>query len=112
MAVESILVSRGRAAMDVVQRLQQEGARLRVYDPQAMEKARELLRAVEFCDSPYTAATGADALVLCTEWDEFRNLDLAKLHAVMAQPMVLDGRNVFDPQKMTELGFLYKSVGR
>jgi UDPglucose 6-dehydrogenase len=77
-----------------------------------MDKAREVLRDVEFCASPYDAATGADALVLCTEWDEFRDLDLVRLRDAMAQPVVLDGRNVYDPKTMADLGFIYKSVGR
>jgi len=99
-------------ALDVLQSLQKDGARIRAYDPKAMDKARELLRDVEFCDSAYGAATGADALVLCTEWDEFRQLDLEKLHSVMGHPIVLDGRNVFDPTRMEQLGFVYKSIGR
>jgi UDPglucose 6-dehydrogenase len=92
--------------------LQKEGAKIRAYDPKAMDKAREVLPGVEFCDGPYDAASGADAIIICTEWDEFRQLDLEKLRAVMNQPTVLDGRNLFDPQKMTELGFVYKSIGR
>jgi UDPglucose 6-dehydrogenase len=99
-------------SLDIIRPLQKEGARIRAYDPKAMEKAREFLTDVEFCDSAYAAASGADALILCTEWDEFRALDLDKLRSVMAQPIVLDGRNVFDPKKMAALGFVYKSVGR
>ena len=99
-------------SLDIIRPLQKEGARIRAYDPKAMEKAREILSDVEFCDSAYAAASGADALILCTEWDEFRALDLGKLRSVMAQPIVLDGRNVFDPKKMAALGFVYKSVGR
>jgi len=99
-------------SLDIIQPLQKEGARIRVYDPKAMDKAKEALSDVEFCDSAYTAASGADALILCTEWDEFRTLDLEKLRSVMAQPIVIDGRNVFDPKRMAELGFVYKSVGR
>ncbi len=98
--------------LDVIAALQKEGAKIRAHDPKAMEKAREVLRDVEFCPSPYAAATGADALVLCTEWDEYRALDLAKLRDVMAQPVILDGRNLFDPKTMADLGFIYKSVGR
>jgi UDPglucose 6-dehydrogenase len=99
-------------SLEIIKPLQQEGARIRAYDPKAMEKAREFLPDIEYCDSAYAAASGADALVLCTEWDEFRDLDLKKLRAAMAQPIVLDGRNVFDPKRMEELGFVYKSVGR
>lgn len=99
-------------SLDIIQPLQKEGARIRAYDPKAMDKAREVLSDVEFCDSAHAAASGADALILCTEWDEFRKLDLERLRSVMAQPIVLDGRNVFDPKKMAALGFVYKSVGR
>jgi UDPglucose 6-dehydrogenase len=99
-------------SLEVIRPLQKEGARIRAYDPKAMDKAREVLPGVEFCDSPYTAATGADGLIICTEWDEFRQLDLEKLRTVMAQPIVLDGRNLYEPQKMAELGFVYKSIGR
>jgi UDPglucose 6-dehydrogenase len=99
-------------SLEVIRPLQKEGAKIRAYDPKAMEKAREVLPGVEFCDDAYSAATGADALIICTEWDEFRQLDLEKLRSVMSHPIVLDGRNLFDPQKMTELGFVYKSIGR
>lgn len=99
-------------SLEIIRPLQQEGARIKAYDPKAMDKAREVLQDVEFCHSAYSAAAGADALILCTEWEEFRSLDLEKLRSVMAQPIVLDGRNVFDPKKMAELGFIYKSVGR
>jgi UDPglucose 6-dehydrogenase len=77
-----------------------------------MEKAKEYLPDIEYCDSALAAATGAEALVVCTEWDEFRQLDLKKLHSVMAHPIVIDGRNLFDAAKMKAFGFEYKSVGR
>jgi UDPglucose 6-dehydrogenase len=99
-------------SLEVIRALQKEGAKIRAYDPKAMDKAREVLPGVEFCDSPYTVASGADALIICTEWDEFRQLDLEKLRAVMDQPIVFDGRNLYEPQKMAELGFVYKSIGR
>ena len=99
-------------SLEIIHSLQKEGAKIRAYDPKAMDKARELLPAVEFYDSPYTTASGADALIICTEWDEFRQLDLKKLHSVMNHPVILDGRNLFDPQKMAELGFVYKGIGR
>jgi UDPglucose 6-dehydrogenase len=99
-------------SLEVIRPLLKEGARIRAYDPKAMDKAREVLPGVEFCDNPYTVAAGADGLIICTEWDEFRQLDLEKVRAVMGQPIVLDGRNLFDPQKMAELGFVYKSIGR
>ena len=99
-------------SLDIIRPLQKEGAKIRAYDPKAMEKARELLPDVVLCDGPYDAAMGADALIICTEWDEFRQLDLEKLRAVMNQPIMLDGRNLYEPQKMADLGFVYKSIGR
>jgi UDPglucose 6-dehydrogenase len=99
-------------SLDVIGPLLKEGAKIRAYDPKAMDKARELLPGVEFCQDAYAAATGAEALVVCTEWDEFRQLDLEKLRSVMAHPIVIDGRNVFDPATMENLGFTYKSIGR
>jgi UDPglucose 6-dehydrogenase len=99
-------------ALDVVRALQQEGAKIRAYDPQAMDKAREVLPDIEYCRDAYEAATGADAVVLCTEWDEFRQLDLERLRGLMPHPILLDGRNVFDPHQMAKLGYLYKSIGR
>jgi UDPglucose 6-dehydrogenase len=99
-------------SLEVIRPLQKEGARIRAYDPKAMDKAREVLPGVEFCDNPYAAAAGADGLIICTEWDEFRQLDLEKLRGVMGQPIIFDGRNLFDPQKMSGLGFVYKSIGR
>jgi UDPglucose 6-dehydrogenase len=99
-------------ALEIIHPLQKEGAKIRAYDPKAMDKAREVLPGVEFCDGPYAAATKADALIICTEWDEFRDLDLKKLRSLMNHPIVLDGRNLFEPRKMSELGFVYKSIGR
>jgi UDPglucose 6-dehydrogenase len=99
-------------ALEIIRALQQEGARIKAYDPKAMEKAKAVLPGIELSDSAYAAASGADALVVCTEWDEFRALDLNKLRSVMAQPVVIDGRNVFDPKRMAALGFVYKCVGR
>jgi len=99
-------------SLEVIRPLQKEGAKIRAYDPKSMEKAREVLPGVEFCDGPYAVASGADALLICTEWDEFRQLDLEKLRTVMNQPIVVDGRNLYEPQKMAELGFVYRSIGR
>jgi UDPglucose 6-dehydrogenase len=99
-------------SIEIIRPLQKEGARIRAYDPKAMEKAKEFLPDIEYCDSPYAAAAGADAVVLCTEWDEFRHLDLEKLRSMLAHPIFIDGRNVYDPKRMAALGFDYKSIGR
>jgi UDPglucose 6-dehydrogenase len=103
---------RESVAIATVERLAAQGARIRAYDPQAMEKAKAVLKDVTFCGSALEAATGADCALLLTDWEEFRNLDLKKLRKVMAHPTVLDGRNLFDPEKMKEAGFTYRSVGR
>ncbi len=103
---------RESVAVAVVQRLAAQGAKVRAYDPQAMEKARPVLDGVALCGSALEAAAGADCALLLTEWKEFREMDLRRLRKAMAHPTLLDGRNVFDPAKMRELGFTYRSVGR
>jgi UDPglucose 6-dehydrogenase len=77
-----------------------------------MENARELMKGVRFCTDAYEAASGADALLLLTAWNEFKRLDMERLHQEMRQPVLLDGRNVYDPDEMRELGFQYAGVGR
>ncbi len=99
-------------AIDLVHRLIEEGARVRAYDPEAMEKARELLPHVEFAKSAYDAAKGSEALLIATEWDEFRRLDWDRVRREMARPLVLDGRNLLSPAEMKKLGFEYRSFGR
>jgi UDPglucose 6-dehydrogenase len=99
-------------SLNIIASLQKDGARIKAYDPKAMERAKEFLPNVEFCENAYATATGADALLICTEWDEFRTLDLAKLRDLMSHPILLDGRNIYDPARMAELGFVYKSIGR
>jgi UDPglucose 6-dehydrogenase len=103
---------RSAPAIDFIRMIQAEGARVRAYDPQAMEKSASVLKNVTLCKNPYEVAQGCDALVVTTEWDEFRNLDLARLKTELAHPTIIDGRNVFDPTKMKALGFTYKSIGR
>jgi UDPglucose 6-dehydrogenase len=99
-------------SLDVIRPLRGEGAKIKAYDPQAMDKAREYLPDIEYCRDAYEAATGVDALIICTEWDEFRSLDLNRLKSVMDHPTIFDGRNIFDPKRMADLGFTYLSVGR
>jgi UDPglucose 6-dehydrogenase len=103
---------RESVALAVVQRLQAMGARIRAYDPQAMEKAKAVLKDVAFCGSAEEAATGADCVLLLTDWPEFKAQDFARVRKVMAHPTLLDGRNLYDPAKMREFGFTYRSVGR
>ena len=99
-------------AIDLCQRLQKEGAILRVHDPKAMEKARAYLRDVTYVENMNDVAEGCDALVIATEWDEFKNLDLDRARKALSHPILFDGRNLFDPAEMERLGFIYKSIGR
>ena len=100
-------------ALLLVQELLREGCHVCVYDPAAMERAKDVLKSqVEFASDAYTAATGADALLILTEWEEFGALDLERLRGLVKYPIVLDGRNLYDPAVMVEHGFSYYSVGR
>src|SRR4051812_25090466 len=99
-------------AIDLCQRLQKEGAKLRVFDPQAMEKARAVLKDVTYVENMNDVADGCDALVIATEWPEFKKLDLERARRELTHPILFDGRNLFDPAEMEKLGFIYKSVGR
>jgi UDPglucose 6-dehydrogenase len=99
-------------AIDLCQRLQKEGALLRVHDPQAMEKARSVLQNVTFVPDMNEVADGCDALVVATEWEVFKKLDLQRAGKSMSHPIMFDGRNLFDPAEMERLGWIYKSIGR
>lgn len=100
-------------AVFLVQALLQEGCKVTAYDPAAMQRAGEVLHSsIDFADSPYTAARGADGLLILTEWEEFANLDLDRLHEELKYPIVIDGRNLYDPEVMGSHGFTYYSVGR
>lgn len=100
-------------AILLVQSLVQEGCVVAAYDPAAMERAREVLRSnVEFVSSPYEAAAGADALLILTEWEEFATLDLPQINSKLRYPIVIDGRNLYNPERMAAHGFTYYSVGR
>jgi UDPglucose 6-dehydrogenase len=99
-------------AIDLCQRLQNEGAVLRVHDPKAMEKAKAVLQNVTYVDDMNEVAEGCDALVVATEWEQFRKLDLELARKQLTHPILFDGRNLFDPAEMERLGFIYKSIGR
>ena len=99
-------------AIDLCQRLQKEGALLRVHDPKAMEKAKAVLQDVTFVADMDLVADGCDALVVATEWPEFKKLDLERARKVLTHPILFDGRNMFDPKELERLGFIYKSIGR
>jgi len=96
----------------VIEQLQAEGAKIKAFDPEAEESAKKTLKDVEYMQDPYDAIKDADALVIVTEWNEFRNLDKGKMKILLKQPNIIDGRNVYDPKEMKELGFSYIGVGR
>ena len=100
-------------AIFLVQSLLQEGSTITAYDPAAMGRAREVFGSkINFADSPYEAAHNADALLILTEWEEFANLDLSRMRQELRYPIVIDGRNLYDPQIMAAQGFTYYSIGR
>jgi UDPglucose 6-dehydrogenase len=99
-------------SLDIAAMLHEQGAVLRGYDPVAMENVARVAPHLHLAESPYELATGADALVVSTPWPEFKSLDMARIHSVMKQPILIDGRNLYDPKLMIELGFKYRGVGR
>jgi UDPglucose 6-dehydrogenase len=100
------------ASIVLAEGLLARGARVRAFDPVAMDNARKIMPSVEFVDDRYEAAAGANVLVLVTEWNEFRQLDFGRLKEIMAEPIVVDLRNIYQPEELNELGFRYVGVGR
>ncbi|OGY46796.1 MAG: UDP-glucose 6-dehydrogenase [Candidatus Buchananbacteria bacterium RIFCSPHIGHO2_02_FULL_38_8] len=103
---------RNAPALKIIGKLKADGVKIKAYDPQAMENFKKVMLDIEYCQNPYEAANSAEALLICTEWDEFRNIDLKRIKESMVTPIVFDGRNIFEPTKMEELGFKYFGVGR
>ena len=103
---------RDAPSIDVAEALVAAGARVRAFDPVAMEVARPILPGIEMTKDAYTLAKGCDALVVTTEWNEFRQLDLEAVRDSMVTPIIMDGRNIYEPEKMKALGFTYRGVGR
>jgi UDPglucose 6-dehydrogenase len=99
-------------AIDLCERLLKEGAILRVHDPKAMDKAKDVLKNVTYVEDMNEVAEGCDALVIATEWPIFKKLDLERVRKGLTHPILFDGRNLFDQKQMEEMGFIYKSVGR
>jgi len=103
---------RDSPSLVIIPSLQAGGAKLRVYDPEGMGEARKLLKDLTWCEGPYQTAEGADAVVIITEWNQFRALDLDRLKGLLKQPLVIDLRNIYKPAEMSQAGFTYHSVGR
>jgi UDPglucose 6-dehydrogenase len=103
---------RDAPSLDIIPALQAAGAHIRAYDPESMHEAGKTLTEVDFCEGPYHAVDGADAMVLITEWDQFRALDFDRVKKMMKTPTVVDLRNVYDPEAMAKRGFRHFSIGR
>jgi UDPglucose 6-dehydrogenase len=103
---------RDAPAIDIAEALLEAGVKVRAYDPVAMEVARPILPAVEMFDEPYKMAKDCDALMVVTEWNEFKQLDLEKVKGLLKSPVIYDGRNIYDPKLMKEMGFIYRAIGR
>jgi UDPglucose 6-dehydrogenase len=103
---------RDAPSISVITALQDQGAKVRAYDPIGMVQAKIVMPDVAYCDGPYTAAEGADALVIVTEWEQFRALDLARLKRVMTKPVIVDLKNVYRPEELIKAGFTYEGIGR
>jgi UDPglucose 6-dehydrogenase len=99
-------------ALDIIRMLQNEGALVSAYDPVAMSNASRMIPEMHLAEDPYELAERSDALLICTEWNEFKQLDLVRIKNLMKQPVIVDGRNIYEPTQMAELGFCYRSVGR
>jgi UDPglucose 6-dehydrogenase len=100
-------------ALDIIESLLKKGAQVTVYDPVAMPKAKQFLNGGVVCArDAYGAARKADAIALVTEWNQFRSLDLKRLKAAMRRPVVVDGRNIWEPARMRDMGFVYRGIGR
>jgi UDPglucose 6-dehydrogenase len=103
---------RDSPAVEVIHLLQNEGSLIKAFDPVAMSRAKENLPGVTYCEDAYEAAEGSNALVVATDWNEFKHLDMARIRESMAQPVLMDGRNIYEPERMEELGFIYRGIGR
>ncbi|MCZ2127576.1 MAG: UDP-glucose/GDP-mannose dehydrogenase family protein [Anaerolineales bacterium] len=103
---------RDAPSIDISEALIEAGAKVRAYDPVAMNVARAILPAVEMFDDPYSLAAGCDALMIITEWNEFKQLDLTRIKSLLNSPILFDGRNIYEPRRMKELGFVYRAIGR
>lgn len=103
---------RSAPAVDIITSLKEAGAKIKVYDPQAMRKARTILKGITFCKNLYETAKNSDCLIVVTEWHEFEVMDLGCIKSLMKNPLIIDGRNIFDPERVQRLGFKYISIGR
>lgn len=95
----------------IIRDLQKKGAKIKAYDPKAMNNAKSILKNITYCKSPYEAARGSDALLILTEWQVFKDIDLLKIKRLLNKPIIIDGRNIFKKERMRRLGFTYTGIG-
>ena len=103
---------RSAPALHIIKRLQEAGCKIKSYDPQAMKNVAKEIKGITFCKDSYSVAKNVDCLLVLTEWNDFKELDLAKIKRLMKQPILIDGRNIYDPKTMKKLGFKYACIGR
>ncbi|MBU2621656.1 MAG: UDP-glucose 6-dehydrogenase, partial [Proteobacteria bacterium] len=99
-------------SLKIIEELQKLGAKINAFDPVATENAKKVLKDVAFFNDPYETIRGCDALIVATEWDEFRNPDMKVIKSLLKKPVIVDGRNIYDPAEMKKLGFTYIRIGR
>ena len=107
-----LLLGAGGAAKAACYGLKKEGAKVKAFDPKAMENAKKSIRGITFSNDAYSAAKGADCLVIVTDWNEFKEMDLKKVKKLMRRPIIIDGRNIYEPDLIKKAGFKYTGVGR
>jgi UDPglucose 6-dehydrogenase len=103
---------RNAPSLDIIKALKAEGAKIKIYDPRSMEKARGLLKGVKFCQDPYEVCKDSDCLLVITEWPEFKELDFTRVKKLLKRPLIIDGRNIYEPARLKKSGFTYISIGR
>jgi UDPglucose 6-dehydrogenase len=99
-------------SLKIIEELQNMGAKIHACDPVAIENAKKVLNHVEFFENPYESIRDCDALIIATEWNEFRNLDMRAVKILLKKPIIIDGRNIYDPKEMRDFGFIYEGIGR
>lgn len=99
-------------SIDIIKKLKLDGAKICAFDPQAMKAGRKVFKNIKFCKDVYETAKGADCLLVLTEWNEFKEIDFKRIKKLLKQPVIVDGRNIYDPAKMKKLGFRYFGIGR
>lgn len=103
---------RNAPSLEIIEALKSQGAKLKVYDPSSMAKAKEILSGIKFCKDSYAVCKDSDCLLIVTEWDEFKELDFLKVKKLLKRPLIIDGRNIYDPRIMKKKGFIYEGIGR